>query len=154
MQNFHSLGHDVLNISRPGYGGNAIPASETPLSDSVPVFIEFIEKIYNEFSTAKQKDGGIVLFGHSLGGTFSLCIAAEARDRLPLLGVSVMGSVPVCEAKKLLPDPDPYPLSPRYVAEINPENIRRYMGEVEWLNLDALDSELVARIFEPGNSIP
>ncbi|EED20772.1 oxidoreductase, 2OG-Fe(II) oxygenase family, putative [Talaromyces stipitatus ATCC 10500] len=150
VQNFHSLGHDVLNISRPGYAGNAIPASEKPMTDSIPVFIDFIEKVYTEKSSARHCNGGIVLFGHSLGGAFSLSITAEAQDRLPLLGVSALGCAPVPDRKILLVDPDPEPSNPRYVVETNPENIRKFMGEVEWLNLDALEPELVAQVFEPG----
>ncbi|KUL85401.1 hypothetical protein ZTR_07011 [Talaromyces verruculosus] len=150
VKNFHGLGHDVLNISRPGYAGNAIPTSEKPMSDSIPVFIDFIEKVYNEKSSAKKGNGGIVLFGHSLGGAFSLSITAEAQDRLPLLGVSALGCVPVPNSRLLLSDPDPEPSNPRFIVETNPENIRKFMGEVEWLNVEALDPELVVQVFEPG----
>ena len=150
MKNFHGLGHDVLNISRPGYAGNAIPTSEKPMSDSIPVFIDFIEKVYNEKSSAKKGNGGIVLFGHSLGGAFSLSITAEAQDRLPLLGVSALGCAPVLNSRLLLSDPDPEPSNPRFIVETNPENIRKFMGEVEWLNVEALDPELVVQVFEPG----
>lgn len=150
MKDFHSLGHDVLNISRPGYAGNAIPTSEKPMSDSIPVFIDFIEKVYNEKSSAKKGNGGIVLFGHSLGGAFSLSITAEAQDRLPLLGVSALGCAPVPNSSLLLSDPDPEPSNPRFIVETNPENIRKFMGEVEWLNVEALDPELVVQVFEPG----
>jgi pimeloyl-ACP methyl ester carboxylesterase len=150
VQSFHNLGHDVLNISRPGYAGNAIPASEKPMSDSIPVFIDFIEKVYNEKSSAKKSNSGIVLYGHSLGGAYSLSITAEAQDRVPLLGVSALGCAPVPDSKILLADPDPDPSNPRFVVETTPENIRRFMGEVEWLNIDALEPELVAQVFEPG----
>ncbi|PCG92162.1 Oxoglutarate/iron-dependent dioxygenase [Penicillium occitanis (nom. inval.)] len=150
VKNFHGLGHDVLNISRPGYAGNAIPTSEKPMSDSIPVFIDFIEKVYNEKSSAKKGNGGIVLFGHSLGGAFSLSITAEAQDRLPLLGVSALGCAPVQNSRLLLADPDPEPSNPRFIVETNPENIRKFMGEVEWLNVEALDPELVVQVFEPG----
>ena len=69
------------------------------MSDSIPVFIDFIEQVYNEKSSAKKGNGGIVLFGHSLGGAFSLSITAEAQNRLPLLGVSVLGCAPVPNAQ-------------------------------------------------------
>lgn len=120
------------------------------MSDSIPVFIDFIEKVYNEKSSAKKSNSGIVLYGHSLGGAYSLSITAEAQDRLPLLGVSALGCAPVPDSKILLADPDPDPSNPRFVVETNPENIRRFMGEVEWLNIDALEPELVAQVFEPG----
>ncbi|KAI7971352.1 hypothetical protein EIK77_002464 [Talaromyces pinophilus] len=113
------------------------------MSDSIPVFIDFIEKVYNEKSSAKKGNGGIVLFGHSLGGAFSLSITAEAQDRLPLLGVSALGCAPVQNSRLLLADPDPEPSNPRFIVETNPENIRKFMGEVEWLNVEALDPELV-----------
>ena len=120
------------------------------MSDSIPAFIDFIEKVYNEKSSAKKANSGIVLFGHSLGGAFSLSITAEAQDRLPLLGVSALGCAPVPNAKLLLSDPDPDPSNPRFIVETNPENIRKFMGEVEWLNVEALDPELVVQVFEPG----
>ncbi|EEA21172.1 hypothetical protein EYB25_008632 [Talaromyces marneffei] len=149
-QSFHSLGHDVLNISRPGYAGNAIPTSEKPISDAIPVFIDFIEQVYNEKSSAKKGNGGIVLFGHSLGGAYSLLIAAEPQGRLPLLGVSTLGCAPVPNGKILLSNHDPDPSNPRFIVETSPENIRKFMGEVEWLNIEALEPQLVAQVFEPG----
>ena len=102
------------------------------MSDSIPVFIDFIEKVYNEKSSA-------------------LSIAAEAQDRLPLLGVSALGCAPLQNSKSLLPNPDPEPSNPRFFVETNPQNIRRFMGEVEWLNIEALDPELVVQVFEPGS---
>lgn len=121
------------------------------MSDSIPVFIDFIEKVYNEKSSAKKANSGIVLFGHSLGGAYALSIAAEAQDRLPLLGVSALGCAPLQNSKSLLPNPDPEPSNPRFFVETNPQNIRRFMGEVEWLNIEALDPELVVQVFEPGS---
>lgn len=120
------------------------------MSDSIPVFIDFIEKVYNEKSSARKGNGGIVLFGHSLGGAFSLAITAEAQNRLPLLGVSALGCAPIPNSRLLLSDPDPEPSNPRFIVETNPENIRKFMGEVEWLNVEALDPELVVQVFEPG----
>ena len=150
MKDFHSLGHDVLNISRPGYAGNPIPNSEKPISDTLPVFIDLIEKVYNEKSSAKISNSGIVLFGHSLGGALSLLITAEIQDRLPVLGVSALGCAPLPNTQILLPDPDPDPSNPRFFVPTNPQTIRRFMGEVEWLNIKALDPELVVQVFEPG----
>lgn len=120
------------------------------MTESIPAFIDFIEKVYNEKSSARRGNGGIVLFGHSLGGAFSLAITAEAQDRLPLLGVSSLGCAPVPKAQLLLSDPDPDPSNPRFVVETNPKNIRTFMGEVEWLNVEALDPELVVQVFEPS----
>lgn len=120
------------------------------MADSLPVFIDFIEHVYNEKASARHGDGGIILYGHSLGGAFALMIASEAQDRLPLLGVSSLGCVPLPDASRLLPNPDPEPLNPRFIVQPTPESIRRYMGEIEWLDVDALVPELVAQVFESG----
>ncbi|KAH8691629.1 putative oxidoreductase [Talaromyces proteolyticus] len=150
VQEFNRLGHDVLNIYRPGYGGTPTPTTETPLKDSIPVFIDFIEQVYNEKAAAKHGNGGIILVGHSLGGAFSLSITYEAHGRLPILGVSSMGCLPTTTNMKILPEPDNEPGSLRYVTENNAENIRRFMGEVEWIQLDALTKEVIDDVFEPG----
>ncbi|OKL57253.1 hypothetical protein UA08_07419 [Talaromyces atroroseus] len=149
VKSFNSLGHDVLNISRPGYAGSVAPTTATPMKDSIAVFTDFIEQVYNEKASARHGNGGIILVGHSLGGAFSLSIAYEARERLPLLGVSSLGCLPVASSSSLLPDPDLEPHNPRFVVQTTPENVRKYMGEVEWVNLDALDPALIASVFEP-----
>ncbi len=145
MNEFHKLGHDVLNISRPGYGGTPAPANSTPLRDSIPVFIEFIEHVQEE-----RNHNGIILVGHSIGGTLALSIAYEAKGRLPILGVSAMGCLPSLTPLELLGESDPEPENPRFIVENNPENIKRFMGRVEWLNLDALSEDVVTAAFEPG----
>jgi pimeloyl-ACP methyl ester carboxylesterase len=120
------------------------------MKDSIAVFTDFIEQVYNEKASARHGNGGIILVGHSLGAAFSLSIAYEARDRLPLLGVSSLGCVPVENSIPFLPVPDPEPHEPRFVVETTPESVRRYMGEVEWINLDALEPTLIAAVFEPS----
>lgn len=144
MNEFNKLGHDVLNISRPGYGGTPAPANSTPLRDSIPVFIDFIEQVQRERSP------GIILVGHSIGGALALSIAYEAERRLPILGVSAMGCLPSLTPLGLLSETDPEPENPRFIVENNPENIKRFMGRVEWLNLEALSEDVVAAVFEPG----
>ena len=144
MNEFNKLGHDVLNISRPGYGGTPAPANLTPLRDSITVFIDFIEHVQRETSR------GIILVGHSIGGALALSIAYEADGRLPILGVSAMGCLPSLTPLGLLGETDPEPENPRFIVENNPENIKRFMGRVEWLNLDALSEDVVAAVFEPG----
>lgn len=119
------------------------------MTDSIAVFIDFIEQVYNEKASARHGNGGIILVGHSLGGAFAMAIAYEARHRLPLLGVSSLGCIPVANAPSLLPIPDLEPDNPRFVVKTNAENVRRYMGEIEWINVDALVPELIAVVFEP-----
>lgn len=144
MNEFNKLGHDVLNISRPGYGGTPAPANLTPLRDSIPVFIELIEQVQEE-----RNYNGIILVGHSMGGVLALSIAYESKGRLPILGVSAMGCLPSLTPLGLLREADPEPENPRFMIENNPENIKRFMGRVEWLNLDALSEDVVAAVFEP-----
>lgn len=145
VNEFNKLGHDVLNISRPGYGGTPVPTSSTPLRDSIPVFIDFIEQVH------KDKDHtGIILVGHSIGGALALSVTHEAHGRLPILGVSAMGCLPSLNPLGLLGETDPEPDNPRFIVEPSPENIKRFMGRTEWLNLDALSPEIVAAVFEPG----
>lgn len=150
VKDYNRLGHDVLNIYRPGYGGTPVPTTSTPLRDSIPAFIELIEQVYNEKSAAKHNDAGIILMGHSLGGGFALSVAYEGKGRLPVIGVSSMGCLPTLKHVRIIPEPDNEPENPRYVTENTPENIKKYMGEIEWVNLDALTKELVETVFEPG----
>lgn len=145
MNEFNKLGHDVLNISRPGYGGTPAPANSTPLRDSIPVFIDFIEQVHKEKGHSR-----IILVGHSIGGALALSIAYEAKGQLPILGVGAMGCLPSLTPLGLLSETDPEPENPRFIVENNPENVKRFMGRVEWLNLDALSEDVVAAVFEPG----
>lgn len=148
VDEFNKLGHNVLNISRPGYRGTPAPTSLTPLRDSISVFIDFISSIYK----ARRDTGhdGIILVGHSLGGALALSITYEAYGRLPILGVSAMGCLPTLKPLGILGETDPEPENPRFIVESNPENIKRFMGRPEWLNPDALSEDIVAAVFEPG----
>ncbi|KAL4940001.1 hypothetical protein BDV06DRAFT_27361 [Aspergillus oleicola] len=152
VKHFNDLGHTILNISRPGYSGAPLPKTSTPFMDSILAFINYIDMIYHQFTSNHEKNSGIVPIGHSIGGSLALSIAYEAKDRLPILGVSVMGSLPSKEPLDLFPglDDDTDTDSPRYVTEPSAENIRRFMGEVEWLHPEALSESLIASVFEPG----
>lgn len=149
VNEFNKLGHDVLNISRPGYGGTPAPTNLTPLRDSIPVFIDFIDQIRKEKGYA-----GIILVGHSIGGALALSITYEAQGRFPILGVSAMGCLPTLTPLGILGERDPEPENPRFIVENNPENVKRFMGRVEWLNPDALAEDVVAAVFEPGRRCP
>ncbi|GLI82121.1 hypothetical protein PoHVEF18_010522 [Penicillium ochrochloron] len=145
VNEFNKLGHDVLNISRPGYGGTTVPTSSTPLRDSIPVFIDFIDQLHKD-----KGHTGIILVGHSIGGALVLSITHEAQGRLPILGVSAMGCLPSLKPLGLLGETDPEQENPRFTVEPSPDNIKRFMGRMEWLNLDALSQEIVEVVFEPG----
>lgn len=146
---FSDLGYNVLNINRPGYAGSPIPSTATPLADSLPALIDLIDLVYREKTGAQQ---GIVLIGHSLGGALALVIAAKAGTRLPVLGVSALGTLPSTDRLNLIPEPDPDPASPRFVAPRSAENLTRFLGSLESVNVDALSSELAAAVFEPSKS--
>ena len=145
VNEFNKLGHDVLNISRPGYGGTPTPAGSTPLRDSIPAFIDFIDQVRKE-----KCHTGIILVGHSIGGSLALSITYEAQGRLPILGVSAMGCLPTLKPMGIIGGTDPEPENQRFIVESSRENIKRFMGRVEWLNLDALTEEVVEAVFEPG----
>ncbi|KAJ5175968.1 oxidoreductase [Penicillium canariense] len=99
---------------------------------------------------SEKGHAGLILVGHSIGGAIALSIAHEAQGRLPIFGVSAMGCLPTLAPLRLLPEVDPEPENPRFVVDNNPENVRRFMGRTEWLNLDALSADIVSTVFEPG----
>ncbi|KAL4965461.1 alpha/beta hydrolase [Aspergillus stella-maris] len=154
VKDLNNLGHNVLNISRPGYGGTPVPKTTTPFKDSIPAFTEFINKVYTDLTNITQIEPGIILIGHSIGGSLALSVAHEAKDSLPIVGVSVMGSLPSKEPLDLFPglenENGPDAENPRYITEPSAENIRRFMGEVEWLHPEALSEGVVSAVFEPG----
>lgn len=148
MRSFSNIGYDVLNLARPGYGGTPVPATKTPLADSAQPIIELIQKVYREKSGAR---GGIVLIGHSLGAGLALSIAARAdKESFPVLGVSSLGCPPTKEKLHLWPEPDPEPDNPRFEVPQTPENIKRFMGDPDQLDLDALAPDVIEACFEPG----
>ncbi|KAL4947656.1 hypothetical protein BDW69DRAFT_178009 [Aspergillus filifer] len=63
-----------------------------------------------------------------------------------------MGSLPSREPLHIFPGLDDYEEgeNPRYITEPSAENIRRFMGEVEWLHPDALSEGVISAVFEPG----
>lgn len=145
VNEFTKLGHDVLNISRPGYGGSPVPTSSTPLQDSIPIFVELIDHVRTE-----KHNPGVILVGHSLGGALALAIAYEAQEKLPILGVSSMGCLPTREPLGLLAENDPEPQNPRYLVEKKASNVERFMGKLEWVNINALSGAVISSAFEPG----
>ncbi|KAL4795809.1 Alpha/Beta hydrolase protein [Aspergillus venezuelensis] len=154
VKDLNNLGHNVLNISRPGYGRTPVPKTTTPFKDSIPAFISFIEAVYAQITIANGTTPGIILVGHSIGGSLALSITHEAKDRLPIIGISVMGSLPSKGPLDLFPGLDdgdgPDAGNPRYITEPSAENIRRFMGEVEWLHPEALSEDVISAVFEPG----
>jgi pimeloyl-ACP methyl ester carboxylesterase len=144
------LGYDVLNIHRPGHGPNPIPNTQTPFRDGFPAFVDLIAEVYKEHCDGQ---GGIILIGHSLGGAICLAIAAEAGEQLPLLGVSVLGIVPVEGSTLPFPDPDPEPENPRIVFKESREMMRRLLGPEEFIKQNVFNPDVLQLIFEPGESV-
>ncbi|KAF7715955.1 Uncharacterized protein PECH_004622 [Penicillium ucsense] len=142
---FANLGYDVLNISRPGYGNAPVPTTSTPLQHSIPAFVDLIDHV-----RTKKHSPGVILVGHSLGGALALSVAYEAQRKMPIWGVSCMGSLPTQEPLGLLAEPDPEPENPRYVVDESAINVERFMGKLEWVNLDGLSGKVIESVFEPG----
>jgi len=135
-----------LNINRPGYAGNALPSTSTPIKDSIPLYISLIKKVYAEYSNGRR---GVVLVGHSLGALTSLCIAAYGGDELPLLGVSALGIIPTKEHSKALIE-ILKSSGERFVVEASPETIETFMGPDEFINFESVGQPGIELIFEPG----
>jgi pimeloyl-ACP methyl ester carboxylesterase len=149
---FNSIGFDVLNINRPGYGGNPIPNSKTPLVDAIPVYTKLINKVYEGHSGGK---GGVILIGHSLGAATALILAALEGDKLPLLGISALGIIPSREKPTaLLEALDKDPENPRMLIEDpDPATLRKFMGIPEFLDPQILTNPAIPEIFEPGERV-
>lgn len=137
----------MLNINRPGYGGNQIPESARPILDSITLHSALIKKTYHEHSGTS----GIILIGHSLGAAIALSLAAYENGNLPLLGVSALGLIPTnrhpASLVKLLEE---NPTSPHFVVEPSPEAIQMFMGPPEVIEESVLLHPSMPSIFEPG----
>lgn len=83
-----ALGIPAIAIDRPGYGDSEF-RNHVELSHSANAAIldAAIGQIFQEFG---QKNRGVVLVGHSIGGAIALMIAG-GRSEWPLLGVAVSG---------------------------------------------------------------
>jgi pimeloyl-ACP methyl ester carboxylesterase len=117
----------------------------------LPAFVDLIAEVYKEHCDGQ---GGIILIGHSLGGAICLAIAAEAGEQLPLLGVSVLGIVPVEGSTLPFPEPDPEPENPRIVFKESREMVRRLLGPEEFIKRNVFNPDVLQLIFEPGESVP
>lgn len=140
-------GYPVLNIQRPGYGGNALPTSKTPLSDSLSVITELISQVHD-----KHANSGVILVGHSIGAAIALAIAAQSNP-FPVLGASVLGVVPTPERDLLIPHPDPQPDEPRFVIDEVITRILRFFGPFECLNEGIFTGDNLQAAFEPGMNL-
>ncbi|KAL3477657.1 hypothetical protein BJX99DRAFT_225877 [Aspergillus californicus] len=61
-----------------------------------------------------------------------------------------MGSLPSIKPLDLFTGLDNEDGNPRLVTDPSPENIRKFMGEVEWLHPDALSESVITAVFEPA----
>ncbi|KAJ5238333.1 hypothetical protein N7468_002952 [Penicillium chermesinum] len=146
-QKLSELGHPVLNVQRPAYGGTPVPATTKPLQDSIPLITDLINQAYQEHAGGK---GGIVIIGHSAGAAVAVAIAAQPDSPLPIVGLSVLGLVPVEQDNLLIPRPDPDPENPRLSAEHMPPSASEFMGPLQYLNGDVFGNvAMIKTVFEP-----
>ncbi|KAJ5120247.1 Oxidoreductase 2OG-Fe(II) oxygenase family [Penicillium atrosanguineum] len=105
-QDLRERGHGVLNVHRPGCGGNSIPAT-SPIRSSVALIADLIPRVYRS-----QTDGrAVILSEHSIGGAIVLAIAAQSDCQTsPVLAVSALGVVPTLGRDLLLPSPNIVPV--------------------------------------------
>ncbi|KAK1923646.1 Alpha/Beta hydrolase protein [Papiliotrema laurentii] len=147
---FNKRGYNVLNVNRIGYGGNPLPLTSTPLFDAIPTYLDLIAEAYSQ----QGGQGGIVIFGHSLGGVTALAIAAvnevsakqDGSQKLPLKGVSALGSVPSALAPSEILSALASVEGDRLPINTNPtdEEKRRFLGTPEFFEETNLDKVLPA----------
>ncbi|MET9697486.1 alpha/beta hydrolase [Streptomyces sp. NPDC006529] len=82
------LGHAVLAVDRPGYGGSAryLPEGQN-LADQA----ETLRAALKEHARTHDVGAGVFLLGHSDGGKVALHTAAGDADTPPLLGLDASG---------------------------------------------------------------
>jgi len=78
-------GFGVLLVNRPGYAGNPIPPSASPVAASVPLIRRFIDEVRASTGLGST---GVAIIGHSIGGTVAFRLAAEAGD-WPVIAVAI-----------------------------------------------------------------
>jgi len=150
-QKLSQLGHYVLNIQRPAYGGTPMPSSTKPLFDSIPLVTELIDQAYWDHAGGK---GGVILVGHSVGAALAVAIAAQSDSQLPVIGLSLVGLVPTPSRSQLIPDPDPDPENPRLSPESMSAMASDFMGPMKYLNREIFsDGATLKKIFEPCTDI-
>jgi pimeloyl-ACP methyl ester carboxylesterase len=147
---FNKRGYNILNVNRIGYGGNPLPLTSTPLFDAIPTYLDLIAEAYSQ----QGGQGGIVIFGHSLGGVTALAIAAvnevsakqDGPQKLPLKGVSALGSVPSALAPSEILSALASVEGDRLPINTNPtdEEKRRFLGTPEFFEETNLDKVLPA----------
>lgn len=80
-------GFSVLLVNRPGYHGNAIPVSKSPISATASVIRSFIDEVRHRHSADQRC---IVMIGHSIGGAIAVHLAS-GRGEWPLAGLAISG---------------------------------------------------------------
>lgn len=137
----------MLNIQRPGYGGNPIPTVALPVLASIPLITELIAQVYR---SQTESCNGVILVGHSLGAAIALAIAAQSDCQFPVIGVSVLGVVPTLDTGILIPDPDPEPDNLRVPLGDVPAMVSRFFGPFECLDEKVFTADTLRVVFEPG----
>lgn len=141
-------GYDVLNVQRPGYGGNPIPAIASPIRSSVALITDLISRVY---CSQTEPQRGVILVGHSIGAAIALAIAAQSDcQSFPVLAVSALGVVPTLQQGLLLPDPDLESDEPRFVIDDVPTVVSRFFGPFECLDEKVFTGDTLRAAFEPS----
>ncbi|KAJ6014789.1 Oxidoreductase 2OG-Fe(II) oxygenase family [Penicillium herquei] len=141
-------GHNVLNIQRAGYGGNPLPTSKTPIADSISVITDLIDEVYR-YQVGNR--GGVIIFGHSLGGATTLAIAAQSELPFPLLGVGALGIVPSPTKSGLFQEENPAPKGRRSVVKKETKSLfTRMFGPIKYIDEDLFTADaLIATSEKP-----
>jgi pimeloyl-ACP methyl ester carboxylesterase len=139
----------VLNVQRPGYGGNPIPTVASPIGSSVALITDLIARVYH----TQTDEQGVILVGHSIGAAIALAIAAQSdRQSFPVLAVSALGVIPTLQRDILLPDPDLESDDPRFVVKDVPTLVSRFFGPFECLDERLFTADTLKASFEPSKS--
>lgn len=80
-------GMAVLLVNRPGHGGNATLAGESPILEGTPMVGELIAQVRDAYAPGSP----LLLLGHSIGGAVALTLAAQGGTVLPIRAVAVSG---------------------------------------------------------------